>query len=202
MATRYRSKSRGDPAALVQRTYECPACEARFIVYERRDEHPVFCLKCGTGFEEEPEAIPGTHAIGGSAAARAVDFTYDQLVAAGAARAELTGNPGLKINDMRDNCRVGDIAAKSANTSPEFNAFTRAAAQAGQALPGGMLRYGFIGGGAGPGTAQPRVGPMMPGPGGPNSWVGPGHIAMHAFQQVHDRNIEVVRAGGLRAKGT
>lgn len=202
MARGYRVKRSGDPAGFVRRTYECPDCNGRFEVFERRDEHPAFCLKCGARFDDEQEAVPGTHAIGGSAAAKAVDFTYDQLVLAGKARAELTGNPNLKITDMNDRVYEGETAAQTANTSADYKSFIRAADQVAGAIPNnpGLFKYGFIGGGGGPGTAHPRVGGMMPGPGGPNSFVGPGHVAMNAFQPAHQRNVEIAKAGGMRAK--
>lgn len=196
----YRVKRSGDPAGFVRRTYECPDCNGRFEVFERRAEHPAFCLKCGARFDDEQQAVPGTHAIGGSPAARAVDFTYDQLVTAGKARAELTGNPNLKITDMKDRVYEGETAAQTANTSPDYKSFIRATEQVAANNPG-LFKYGFIGGGGGAGTAHPRVGAMMPGPGGPNSFVGPGHIAMHAFQQEHERNVAAVKAGGWRARG-
>lgn len=198
----YRTKSRGDPAGFVRRTYECPDCAGRFEVLERRDEHPAFCLRCGARFDAEQEAVPGTHAIGGSSAARAVDYTYAQAEAAGAARAALAGNPNLKITDMKDQVREGDVAMATANVSPDFRSFISAANQVAGAIPNnpGLFRYGFIGGGGGPGVPHPRVGGMMPGPGGPQSFVGPGHVAMSAFQPDHDRNLAIVKASGLRAR--
>jgi ribosomal protein L37AE/L43A len=191
MTRSYRVKSRGDPGAILHRTYECPVCEGRFQVFERRSEHPRYCQCCGAEFAGRPEAVPGTRAIGGTTAARAVDFTYAQLEAAGQARMRLAERDGLpskqarqlKITDMADSMREGDIAVKGPQPSVQFSQFQAAAAQKG-------INYGFLAGGAG-GSVGPMIGP----PG--QQFVGPGHVAMHAFQQQHQENVRAVKLAGL-----
>lgn len=53
--------------------------------------------------------------IGGSPIAKSVDQTYRQYEAASIERAEAAGDPSMKVTNMRDNLREGDVAAMPVN---------------------------------------------------------------------------------------
>lgn len=115
------------------RTYQCDACEGKFeFMHHPSDEPPpAFCPLCGVSFAEEPEAVmPNRLNYGGSNEARSVDMTYRQLEADSAARAEAAGDPSLKITDLKDNLREGDVAAKPSIN----NAVTQYAEQTGHSF--------------------------------------------------------------------
>lgn len=133
--------------ALIFRTYECPDCSGRFELMQQSEEAaPRFCLHCGADFGEDedarPGAVPGTHSIGGSSAARAVDNTYALAEQMGQDAYERTGNPNLKITNMRDNMREGDVAAMPSVT-PANNGLLREAHELG--LSPGWHSAGSIG---------------------------------------------------------
>src|ERR1700675_2269650 len=97
----------------VFRTYACEECSKQFeIMQDRDDGAPRFCVHCGAEFDAEAEPIPGTHRIGGSAIARSTDSTYRQFEESSAARAAELDAPALKITNLGDNLREGDVAAK------------------------------------------------------------------------------------------
>ena len=116
------------------RTYQCDACEGKFdFMHHPSDEPPPsFCPLCGVSFLEEPQvALPSKLNMGGSADARSVDMVYNQLETESAARAEEAGDPSLKITDMKDNLREGDVAV--ARPMPN-NAVTQYAEQTGHSF--------------------------------------------------------------------
>lgn len=108
--------------ALIYRTYACDSGgDAELHTFEiliERDQHPAFCPLCGAPVDGDP--IPAKIAIGGSAATRAVDMTYDLVEQSSIARAQQAEEAGLspaqartlKVTDMHDNLREGDVAAK------------------------------------------------------------------------------------------
>lgn len=101
----------------VIREYECEVCGAHFdIFHASRDEPPPdTCPHCG-GISEAPRLpIPSGGHIGGSNIARSVDQMYKQTEKASEYRAEVAGDPTLKITNLRDNLREGDVAAMPVN---------------------------------------------------------------------------------------
>jgi hypothetical protein len=170
---------RGD-VALVFRTYLCPDCDRRFeLLQERGDGPPRFCVNCGVDFgDEELEPVPAKVAIGGSAIARATDGTYRALEESSAARAQALDAPYLKITDMNDRQREGDVAAKV-----PMNVVTNFAQEAKNNI--GVNYMGWGGGMAGA-----RVAPAMPGPAAGASFTGPGHIALSAIQPKHQGEVQ------------
>lgn len=97
---------------LIFRTYGCADCGAEVEILQTAEEGPpAECPACGGA--PRPEPIPTGMRIGGSAVARSVDQTYRALEESSAARAEEAGEPALKITDLRDNLREGDVAAVS-----------------------------------------------------------------------------------------
>jgi hypothetical protein len=163
------------------RTYECPECSKRIDLLQEPEEGPPrFCGFCGTDFGEA-EPIPGTHAIGGSAIVRSTDGMYRELETSSAARAEELNAPHLKVTDLKDNLRQGDVAAKAPD-----NAVTRFTREA-KATTG--ANFGWGGGFSTPGA---RVAPPIPTGVPGQAFTGPGHIALHGAQGDHERRVAEV----------
>lgn len=158
--------------AYIFRTYGCDsggeAEEHTFELMQSSDEGPPkFCPKCGNAIDPEIEAVPGTHAIGGSNIVKGVDMTWKLLQESGEERAEITGNPNFKITDMKDHLREGDVAAMLPRNS--VTNFMDSASQMG-------VNYGFGGGGAmGLQTSNPTPVPTT-------GYTGPGHVALAGIQ--------------------
>lgn len=178
--------------SLFYRTFGCPQCEHRWTLCQERDEAPPkFCPECGLRFAKTLAAIPGTRAIGGSNRAKAVDGTYAALERAGEARMRLAERHGLptaqarqlKITDMHDNMREGDVAAVHQPTVLER-----------QAEQHFNLRPGFWGSGGGFGRISSPINTPQ------GQFTGPGHIGLHAAQIDHRANVAAVVASGRRAK--
>ena len=94
--------------------YRCPSCVGEFSYLHHpsiaSDPAPRFCPLCG--FDTESEALeqpPVAPAIGNAHAA-SLDQVYHQMEAGAAYRAELAGEPSLKITDLKDNLRAGDTS--------------------------------------------------------------------------------------------
>lgn len=188
--------------SLFYRTFECPRCEHRWTLCQERDEAPPkFCPECGKKFAKTLAAVPGTHRIGGSTAAKSVDDVYRMNERAGEARMRLAEANGaspqlarqLKITNMRDNMREGDVAAiHSPMPNNPTTQFMGEAAKRG-------IRYGF-GGGMGlapsPGAPPVRIAPPIQTAEG--AFTGPGHIGLRAAQMEHAANVRAVVASGKR----
>jgi len=97
----------------IRYTLRCPDCAHRWKQVLPADaKMPEYCPSCGHYIgPDDPEAVPQKIAIGGSAIARAADQTYRQLEESSAARAEMLGDPALKITNMRDHVREGETCA-------------------------------------------------------------------------------------------
>ena len=105
------------------RRYKCPACAGEFdFMHHPSDEPPPrFCPICGHDSEaEDPLTLAITAPHIQKSIVKAVDATYNQMVAQAderiAAAVEATGQDAadfadMKITDLRDNLRPGDIAA-------------------------------------------------------------------------------------------
>ena len=93
----------------------CPDCGIVFRVAQE-EGFPNFCPSCGTDQRvPDPSFVPTQLNIGGGAMARSVDSTYRQMEDASIARAEMAGDPSLKITNLRDNLREGEVAAMPVN---------------------------------------------------------------------------------------
>ncbi len=138
-----------------------------------RDEPPPrFCQYCGEDFGEELEPIPSKVAIGGSAIVRAVDGTYKWAEDSSIARAEEHNAPFMKITNMKDHLREGDVAAMP----PPANALTSWM----DAVKGEHgVSYGFQRGSTGVQNQSVVGQPTKP---MNNQFVGPGHAALSAVQ--------------------
>lgn len=139
-----------------------------FEVLLENDEHPNFCTVCGAPVGEV-EAIPGTHSIGGSAIQQAVDGTYRMLEETSAARAAMVGQPNIKVTNLKDGLREGDVAAVPLPNNT-VTGFMRDAGDRG-------IRYGFQSGqqaGVAHGVKRADL--------EPGKYTGPAHISLAAAQ--------------------
>ena len=96
----------------------CPECTEKFRL-PKGDKWPDFCPHCGTFVGTDPSFVPDRLNIGTSKG-KAADATFRQIEAASIERAEAAGDPNLKITDMNDNLRAGDVAAKSGQPSQAY----------------------------------------------------------------------------------
>ena len=116
----------------VTRTLRCPDCSATFPwLFLERDgsDFPNCCPRCGNVMTDEPQSLPGGFSIG-TAKGKAVDLTYRQIEDASNVRAEAAGDPSLKITNMKDNLREGDVAAMAPQPSREYQNQVAAASEA------------------------------------------------------------------------
>jgi hypothetical protein len=67
----------------------------------------------------EPLVVPGLFSIG-THKGKAVDLTYRQLEKSSEVRAEMAGDPSLKVTNLKDNLREGDVAAFAPQPSKEY----------------------------------------------------------------------------------
>jgi hypothetical protein len=167
------------------RTYQCNGGGEgephRFEVMLAPGKHPRFCLECGAEVDPASLPVPARIAIGGSAIARATDETYRLLEQSTAARAAELHAPSLKVTDLKDNLREGDVAAKVAP-----NAVTTFAAEAKERFGIDYMQWG--------GGLGGRVAPAMPAGVSGQRYAGPGHVAMAALQPEHEGRVREVVA--------
>ncbi len=102
--------------------YQCPDCEAEFtFMHHPSDEPPPdYCPKCGNFMGTEPIQLPSFINIK-SQRTKNADKTYRDMETGSETRqqlaAEMTGLDkadfnSLKITDLKDNLKPGDIVAK------------------------------------------------------------------------------------------
>ena len=136
----------------VIRTYRCSACGFVFEhLHMNDDDNPEGCPHCQLDGEHDDEPLyiqlPSQAKLGGSYLSRSVDQTYRQVEESSQVRAQMaadsmeaqyraTGMDGaeaqrqaeaaaraVKVTDLKDNLRVGDVAAKPPpQPSAEYNA--------------------------------------------------------------------------------
>lgn len=113
------------------RRYQCPSCEKTFdFLHEVTDgveePPPDYCPKCGEYVGSNPEPIPHIGALL-KPQNQTMDRVYRQMESASIARAEqaadMMGVPvsemsNIKMLDMKDNLREGDISAKIPTPTP------------------------------------------------------------------------------------
>lgn len=115
----------------VTRTLRCPDCSMTFPwLFLERDESdsPAHCPRCGNYMGDDPQQLPGGFSIG-TQKGRSVDAVYRDIEASSAARAEMAGDASLKVTNMRDNLREGDVAAMPPQPSKEYQTQVAAAAE-------------------------------------------------------------------------
>ncbi len=64
--------------------------------------------------DDDPQEIPGAPNIIG-VKAKAVDLTYRQMEESSIARAEMAGDPSLKMTNMKDNLQIGEVSGTVPN---------------------------------------------------------------------------------------
>lgn len=102
--------------AYVTRVFECAACTRRFEIFQEREElPPTDCPFCSKP-EVNPEPVPSTTAIGARTRSKGVDRMYRSVEEHAAHRAEMAGDPSLKITNMKDyayggGVKEGDVVA-------------------------------------------------------------------------------------------
>lgn len=126
----------------VMRNYQCPDCEGVFThLHMRMDEPPpAFCSLCGastSGVEPQLSAPHIAKSIG-----KVADNVYRQMETASKVRAEMAAEAlgesasdmtAMKITDMRDNTRAGEISAP-----PVYNPVSAALDQRRSVTPVGL----------------------------------------------------------------
>jgi hypothetical protein len=101
----------------------CPDCGGTFRMELEAGAYPDFCSLCGVYVGVDPDFVPSQMNIG-SERTKSIDGTYRQMVQASEGRAESFGQPAMRITDMKDNLREGDVAAMVPQPSPEYQAMT------------------------------------------------------------------------------
>jgi hypothetical protein len=101
--------------AKIKYTLRCQTCAGKFSVIA--DDMPKFCILCGAADDCDDAPVPTQLNIGGSAMARSVNQMYKDAEESSAYRAEMAGDSSLKITNMRDNLREGDVAAMPVNNA-------------------------------------------------------------------------------------
>lgn len=88
------------------------------------DEFPNFCPICGADQRvPDPDFVPSQVNIG-TIKGKIVDKTFRDYSDATIAHAEQMGDPSLKVTDMKDNLREGDVAAKVPQPSQQYQQIT------------------------------------------------------------------------------
>lgn len=177
---------------LIYRTYSCRGKGGRvkthtFEIMIERSEHPKFCPTCGAKIDSV-DIVPGTHSIGGSDIQRAVDMTYRLVESSSEERAALAGNPSLKVSNMKDHLREGDVAAVMPNNT--VTQFMGDAERRG-------VNYGWGGGG---GMIAPGATSALPVTVDPaTGFTGPTHAALSEAQGVSGRAHQATRRAMVSA---
>lgn len=159
------------PTLLVIR---CNDCGGKFRIPEQ-DKWPDFCPSCGVYCGVDPDFVPTQMNIG-TVKGKSADRVYREMEAASIARAEMAGDPSLKMTDMKDNLREGDIAYKGPQPSQEYLNHTAQIGAQAEYMPNvqglaGMARQGVQGDGS---YAMAAIQGGSPGPGLPALPVIPG----------------------------
>ena len=94
----------------------CPDCAHRFSMRMEDDgKLPSFCPACGHRMEsDDPDFVPNQMNIG-TALGKSGDQTFRMIEESSIRRAEMAGDPSLKVTNIRDNLREGDVAAMPVN---------------------------------------------------------------------------------------
>ena len=96
---------------------QCPDCGQYWsVVLKQGEELPNYCAHCGAYVGGDPEFVPSKVTIS-TALGKSADVTYRAMEQASEARAEMAGDPSLKITNIRDNLREGDVAAMPVNNA-------------------------------------------------------------------------------------
>lgn len=164
--------------------YECPDCTGKFSFHHDPGDcpPPQFCPLCGSNVSSDELYQPPLLHIAKSIG-KVADDTYRQMEQASDARiemaAEMTGYDrselsGMKITDMRDNMREGDVAA-NLPSNPVSQAL-----EAQQGHQNSMVGFQK----AAPGIQMPHIEPKA------------GARAMKSTTEFHKKNSASIIAAG------
>ncbi len=104
----------------VKYTLQCPDCGEKFsVLLDRGDPLPNFCQACGSYVGSDPDFVPSQMNIG-TVKGKAADKTFREYSDATIAQAEAMGDPNIKVTNMKDNLREGDVAAMAPQPSKEY----------------------------------------------------------------------------------
>lgn len=96
------------------RTFCCEDGHQFELMMKAEEVPPEQCPVCDA--MTDPNPVPGGFNIG-TQAGKAGDLAYRQMEKTSAGRAELAGEPSLKITNMKDNLREGEVAAMPVNNA-------------------------------------------------------------------------------------
>jgi len=97
------------------RTYQCPDCDGMFDhLHSRWDEPPPpVCPLCGASTEDTQPELSSPHIA--KTIGKVADNVYRQMEAGAALRADIAGEPGLKLTDLRTDAVPGETSAVPVN---------------------------------------------------------------------------------------
>lgn len=135
----------------IYRTYACDACGNEWEVFHMSADEPApdGCPFCNAVPEAPYLALPRGGKIGGSNMARGVNWAYSELERTSEVRAEMADAPQLKVTNLRDNLRMGDVAAVGPQPSRDYIEATAAMGMA-PGFNASMAQSAVAGGKAGP----------------------------------------------------
>jgi hypothetical protein len=159
MVARLRRRHPHDPPAdlMVKLKLTCPDCSGTFRMELEPGNFPDYCPLCSAYVGVDPDFVPSQVNIGTSLG-KAGDLTFRQMEQASIDRAESFGQPSMKITNMKDNLREGDVAAMVPQPSAAYQEMTAATPPqfqggAGMGQPEAVLAA-IAGSKAGPRAAQ------------------------------------------------
>jgi len=121
---------------------QCPDCGQQYrLKVENGEGLPDFCPKCGSYVGGDPDFVPSKVTIR-SALGKSGDQTYRMIEQSSEVRAQMAGDPSLKVTNIKDNLREGDVAAipvKNAVTEYQQAAQEAFGAQQWAAMPTAKL---------------------------------------------------------------
>lgn len=117
---------------------QCPDCAGTFRMDLPPGTFPDFCPLCAAYVGVDPDFVPSQMNIG-SGRTRSIDGTYREMEAASAARAEAFGQPAMKMTDMKDGLREGDVAAAPPQPSQDYKEAVARAGVEGAQFQGGAM---------------------------------------------------------------
>lgn len=110
----------------VMRTYQCPDCEGIFEHLHMRstEEPPAFCPLCGANTSDVAPELPAPRIA--KSIGKVADDVYRQMETSSAARAEMAAEAlgesasdmgAMRVTNLSDNARAGEISAPTVNNS-------------------------------------------------------------------------------------
>lgn len=124
----------------------CPDCSGKFS--HEGEDFPNYCPLCGSFCGIPDDGFVPTKVNIGTEFGKSGDVAYRMLEQSSADNAERMGDPTLKVTNLKDNLREGDVAAMPAQPSKEYQAIVKDMQQAPDwsgVAPGGLSTQDVIG---------------------------------------------------------